>query len=220
MSVLDVLARPRTGSANGRSAGADLRLVPRTRTRPARVPFVLLVLVLLGVGLVGLLVVNTQLQQGSFVLHELERNLADVRDREAALEREVADLEAPQTLATRASALGMVPNPNPGYLVVSEGRDAGVSGDPEPAPTPPPPPQPAASTAATAPPASESSGDDTGDRQPNETPNQETQNQETQPAGGTAAEQAANARNQPTDDTAGEGESGNRAEGTATGGAR
>lgn len=154
MSVLDVLARPRAGSVQGRQSGPHLRLVPRTRTRPPRVPFVLLVLMLLGVGLVGLLLVNTELQQGAFTMHELEVKLADLRDREAALEREVATLEAPKTLATRAAALGMVPNPNPGFLVLTDGaggaddaKGAGraegkILGDPEPAPSPPPPPRP------------------------------------------------------------------------------
>ncbi|HSK25866.1 MAG TPA: hypothetical protein VK894_03045 [Jiangellales bacterium] len=98
--------------------------------RPARTPFVVLVLLVLGAGLVGLLLLNTSLQQGSFHLDELERSTAELRDRQQALAREVAVREAPDNLARRAAALGMVPDPSPAYLRLPEGT---VSGDLEPA---------------------------------------------------------------------------------------
>ena len=70
---------------------ARLRVVPRTRVRAPRVPFVMLVsLVLLG-GVIGLLLFNTSMQQASFRatameaqaqrLHALERDaFAQLRD--------------------------------------------------------------------------------------------------------------------------------------------
>jgi hypothetical protein len=85
-----------------------LRVVPRRPVRPRRAPFVVLVLLLLAVGLIGLLVLNTALQQGSFDLADLEQRTAVLRDRHSELVGEVADRSAPGTLARRAGQLGMV----------------------------------------------------------------------------------------------------------------
>jgi hypothetical protein len=69
---------------------------------------VVLVLLLLAVGLIGLLVLNTALQQGSFDLTDLEQRTAVLRDRHSELVGEVADRAAPGALARRAGQLGMV----------------------------------------------------------------------------------------------------------------
>ncbi len=65
----------RLDPAGPSGAGAvGLRAVAGGRPcAPRRAPFVVLVLLLLGVGLVGLLVLSTALQQGSFELADLER---------------------------------------------------------------------------------------------------------------------------------------------------
>lgn len=124
-------------AATPRSAPARrprLRAVPAAVTRPARTPFVVLVLLVLAAGLVGLLLLNTSLQQGSFHLAELERSTTELRDRQQALAREVALLEAPGSLARRAMSLGMIPDTSPAYLRLPEGS---VTGDLEPAESPP-----------------------------------------------------------------------------------
>lgn len=102
----------------GGSERARLRLVPTRALRPRRAPFVVLVLLLLGLGLVGLLVLNTSLQQASFDLTELERETALLRDRQAVLAEEVAVRSAPDALARRAQALGMVQGDEPVFLHV------------------------------------------------------------------------------------------------------
>jgi cell division protein FtsB len=86
-----------------------LRVVARRPARPRRAPFVVLVLLLLGVGLVGLLMLNTALQQGSFDLADLEQRTALLQDRRAELVGQVADRSAPGTLARQARELDMVP---------------------------------------------------------------------------------------------------------------
>jgi hypothetical protein len=103
------------------SKRAELRLVPARALRPRRAPFVVLVLLLLGFGLVGLLALNTSLQQGSFELTELERETALLRDRHAVLADDVARRSAPGVLAERARSLGMVPNEAPVFLQVDPG---------------------------------------------------------------------------------------------------
>ncbi|MBD0292325.1 MAG: hypothetical protein ICV70_01955 [Jiangellaceae bacterium] len=88
--------------------------------RARRAPFVALVLLLLGLGLVGLLVLNTSLQEGAFRLAELERETTLLSDRRAALENEVARLAEPAALSRRAAALGMVPVDRPEFLRLGE----------------------------------------------------------------------------------------------------
>ena len=93
-----------------------LRVVAGRPARQRRAPFVVLVLLLLGVGLVGLLVLNTALQQGSFDLADLEQRTELLRDRRAELVGQVADRSAPGTLARQARELDMIPAENVVFL--------------------------------------------------------------------------------------------------------
>ncbi len=95
-----------------------LRVVGGRPARHRRAPFVLLVLLLLGVGLVGLLVLNTALQQGSFDLADLEQRTELLRDRRAELVGQVADRSAPGTLARQARELDMIPAENVVFLPI------------------------------------------------------------------------------------------------------
>jgi hypothetical protein len=110
-------------------------VVPRTSA--ARAPFVLLVSGLLAAGLVGVLVVNTRLAQGSFAVHQLQLEQSKYADQMQALGQSVADEQTPQALGARAIALGMVPAPNPVFK-----RDGAVLGAATAARKPPPPPAP------------------------------------------------------------------------------
>lgn len=103
-----------------------VRAVPVPAAAPARAPFVGVVLVLLVLGLGSLLLLNTLLAQGSFTLHTLDAQLTELTDREQALQQKVAELAAPQRLARRASAIGMVPAQNPAFLRASDGKVLGV----------------------------------------------------------------------------------------------
>jgi uncharacterized protein HemX len=117
--------RPATAPTSAFRPG--LRLLPGGRTGAPRAPFVVLVLLVLGAGLVGLLLLNTNLQQSSFELRDLEQETRLLRDRHAELTRQVAQLAAPEELASRADALGMVPAQERKYMVL-EGV-AGAEGD-------------------------------------------------------------------------------------------
>jgi hypothetical protein len=94
-----------------------LQVVPHAPRRAAKAPFVVLVLSLLTAGL---------LAQDSFVLHALEKRTAELADEEQALQEQVAAEAAPQVLAPRARALGMVPSQNPVFLRLADGRILGV----------------------------------------------------------------------------------------------
>ncbi|MCA1710107.1 MAG: hypothetical protein LC789_00095 [Actinobacteria bacterium] len=115
-------ALPRSGSAKP----AYLRLVAARRSSAARTPFVVVVVLILLGGLLGLLALNTVLAQDAFTLHALQVQSRQLADREQALQREVADLQSPRSLAARATALGMVPGGPPAFLRLSDGKVLGA----------------------------------------------------------------------------------------------
>ncbi|MET9736251.1 hypothetical protein ABZZ79_38210 [Streptomyces sp. NPDC006458] len=92
------------------------RLFPAGPGRAARTPFVLLVVLLLGGGLIGLLVLNSALSEGSFRLSDLQRATKDLTDQEQALQRDIDAYSAPDALQRRARELGMVPGGDPAFL--------------------------------------------------------------------------------------------------------
>nr|WP_223183706.1 MULTISPECIES: cell division protein FtsL [unclassified Streptomyces] len=114
--------------------------MPAGPSQAARTPFVLLVVVLLGGGLITLLVLNSALNQGSFRLNELKNRTTELTDEEQALQRDVDDYAAPDALARRARQLGMVPGGSPAFLgqdgkVLGEPSKAAAAPKPSPAPT-------------------------------------------------------------------------------------
>lgn len=105
------------------------RLLPAGRGRAARTPFVLLVVLLLGGGLISLLVLNSALSEGSFKLDDLQDDVKSYTDEEQALQRDVDAYSAPEALQRRARELGMVPGGDPAFL----NPDGSVKGVPGPA---------------------------------------------------------------------------------------
>jgi cell division protein FtsL len=103
-----------------------LAVVPQSTATAQRVPFVALVVALLGVGLVGLLVLNTSLQRGAYVATSLRTAAADLTLREQNLQVQVARLASPERLATVAAARGMVRNDSPAFLSLSTGKVIGM----------------------------------------------------------------------------------------------
>ncbi|MEW2449984.1 septum formation initiator family protein [Streptomyces parvulus] len=101
------------------------------RGQAARAPFVLLVVLLLGGGLIGLLVLNSALSEGSFQLDDLKQETKSLTDEEQALQRDIDAYSAPRALQRRARELGMVPGGDPAFLA----PDGTVKGAPSAAPT-------------------------------------------------------------------------------------
>jgi cell division protein FtsB len=89
------------------------------------------VLSVLAVGLVGLLLLTTQMQQRAFALFDLQSEIGALREQRQSLQAELAQLEAPASLAESARLLGMVPNQSPAFLDLDSGT---VRGELVPAP--------------------------------------------------------------------------------------
>ncbi|UUU34555.1 hypothetical protein JIX56_34520 [Streptomyces sp. CA-210063] len=100
----------------GRAARLARLLPAGPKGGAARTPFVLLVVLLLGGGLIGLLVLNSALSEGSFKLDDLQDDVKSYTDEEQALQRDVDAYSAPDALQRRARELGMVPGGDPAFL--------------------------------------------------------------------------------------------------------
>jgi len=125
---------------------------------PRRTPFVLLVLGLIGTGLFALLGINTAAAADEVRQRELNTSNADTLDQAQQLKIDIADKQAPAALASVARALGMVPNPNPAFLLVRSdgavtvvGSPARASGKPVPVPARSPASTPSGTSAAGSP---------------------------------------------------------------------
>ncbi|MGQ4384189.1 septum formation initiator family protein [Streptomyces sp. SAS_270] len=103
------------------------RLLPAGAGQAARTPFVLLVVLLLGGGLIGLLVLNSALSEGAFRLDDLQKNTKSLTDEEQQLQRDVDAYSAPDALQRRARELGMIPGGDPAFLD-PDGTVKGVPG--------------------------------------------------------------------------------------------
>lgn len=95
---------------------------PRARSRAPRMPFILLLVGLLGGALVSLLVISTTLAQGSFRVTSLQEQNADLARQTQTLTNQVAQAGNPAVIAKEAELLGMRPNPHLGFIDLKSGK--------------------------------------------------------------------------------------------------
>jgi hypothetical protein len=102
-------AVPRAEQARAAQPGqvAQLRQRAAVTAGSHRMPFVLLLCGLLGGALVSALVISTTLAEGSFQITKLQNSTSTLAKQRQALEEEVAQAQSAQTIAQRASQLGM-----------------------------------------------------------------------------------------------------------------
>lgn len=101
------------------------RRTEAAQSRLSRVPFVLVLIVIFGVGMAGLLALNTSLQGQSFQARELHDRADKLDHRETALNRKAQDLRAPDRLADQAWKLGLRPNSGHAVLELPNGKIVG-----------------------------------------------------------------------------------------------
>lgn len=107
-----------------------LAAVPERIARRSRVPFFGLVALVLLLGVSGLLLFNTWMQQSAFTATRLEDRASRLEARQQSLEMSLERTSDPQQLAVRARALGLVPAVHPAFVRLSDGK---VLGQPTPA---------------------------------------------------------------------------------------
>lgn len=119
-----------------RLASIDLR----PRTLAAKVPFVVLIIGALGIGLGITLWLSTDAAERSYQLGNIrERNRVLLQQKEA-LERDVLTAESAPALAEAARELGMIPSRDTAHLIQDPVGNWVVVGVPKPAEGVPPPP--------------------------------------------------------------------------------
>lgn len=117
---------------------ATIELNPRTLA--ARVPFVVLVIGALGVGLGMTLWLSTDAAERAYQLGEVRQTNQALMQQKEALERDVLEAQAAPALAEAARNLGMIPSRDTAHLVQDPEGNWFVVGTPKPAEGAPPPP--------------------------------------------------------------------------------
>ena len=123
------LNRPTTTTTSTR-----LRVVTGAPSHHSGAAFGIICATLLAAGLIGLLLLNTALAQGSFTLHDLSATAAQLTDTQEALTQSLQRSESPANLAASAARMGMVPAQSAAFLRLSDGKVIGVA---KPAKAPP-----------------------------------------------------------------------------------
>ncbi|SMO64586.1 hypothetical protein [Propioniciclava tarda] len=117
-------------------AEASERRAPLTSVRGGKraaipgLPFAMLVVLLLAVGMVGLLALNVYVQNSQMALNRAQRQAAALALEVSNKQAQVYVKSAPGEIAAAAGALGMIPNPNPAYVDL---RTGAILGSPKPA---------------------------------------------------------------------------------------
>lgn len=136
-------ARPRSGAAEK----AYARKAQRTGRRPEQVrkpapvhkaPFVVMVMLVLGVGIAAIMWLSTQATEDSYRLQEARAEETELARKVEQLRREVAQAESPLTLSEAARGLGMVPAGDPARLRQLPDGSVQVYGTPSAVPLPAP----------------------------------------------------------------------------------
>jgi hypothetical protein len=111
-----------------------LRVVTGAPLRRGDTALVAICATLLAAGLIGLLLLNTALAQGSFTLHDLRNTSDQLTDAQGALSQSLDASKSPANLAKRAADMGMVPAQSAAFLRLSDGKVIGVAQQASPGP--------------------------------------------------------------------------------------
>ncbi len=117
---------------------ASIELNPRVLV--SRVPFVVLVIAALGLGLAVTLWLSTGSAERSYQLGHARQVNQGLLQQKEALERDVLEAQAAPALAESARNLGMIPSRDTAHLVQDAAGNWTVVGTPKPAEGVPPPP--------------------------------------------------------------------------------
>lgn len=104
-----------------------LRPVPRPRRQMRTVGFVVVVAAVLGLGMVGVLLLTTALQEQAFQVQARQREATALANELSDLESQVTQARSVHHLGVAARRLGMRPNPYPAQLRLPDGK---VTGEP------------------------------------------------------------------------------------------
>ncbi|GAB3811189.1 hypothetical protein GCM10027605_50810 [Micromonospora zhanjiangensis] len=122
-------SKPGRSTRSGRDAAPRLKVAPPPPVAVPRAPFVAVVLVVVVGGLLGILLVNTKVNENALRLDRLQKQQAALDVQQEQLNKKIADSEAPGNLTANARKLGLVESTSPAFIL-PDGRTIGV---PQPA---------------------------------------------------------------------------------------
>lgn len=109
----------------------SLRAVTAPGLKLSRVGFIVFITTVLGLGMVGILLLNTTIQQRAQTIAATQRTADDLGYEQASLTAKAEQLRSSSDLATRAWAMGMRPNPYPVFIKMGpDGKTSTVVGEP------------------------------------------------------------------------------------------
>jgi hypothetical protein len=134
MSQITATARPLRDFRRAPSAVphrvTPLRVIPTRIQASGNGAFATLCVTLLTLGLIGLLLLNTALAEGSLTLGALKKESGQLTDRAGALSETITRASSSPALAAKATSLGMVRAGERGYIDLAKGV---AKGSPQPA---------------------------------------------------------------------------------------
>jgi hypothetical protein len=122
--------RPEPTPGRDATGSAAPRAVPLPVALP-RAPFLVVVVSVVVVGVLGVLVLNTKINENAFRLDALRQQQTTLDQQEQDLARQLALRESPGELRAAAARLGLVPAGTPAFINLPDGRVVGI---PQPAP--------------------------------------------------------------------------------------
>jgi hypothetical protein len=111
-----------SGTAANRPTLPRLRVAPPAPVSVPKAPFVAGVLAVVVTGVVGILVLNTKINENAFRLEALQQQQGRLDRTEAQLTKDLADKESPTSLAAAARRLGLVPAGSPAFIMLPDGK--------------------------------------------------------------------------------------------------
>ncbi|MGN9907071.1 hypothetical protein ACTMTJ_05875 [Phytohabitans sp. LJ34] len=113
------------GAPRERKVVPWLRVAPPLPVAVPRAPFIALILVVVVGGVLGILVVNTKINENAFRLSELREQQSALDVQEQQLKQEIARAEDPGNLTAQALRLGLVQG-TPVQIRLPDGRVTGM----------------------------------------------------------------------------------------------
>ncbi|MCW3843252.1 hypothetical protein ONA70_24420 [Micromonospora yasonensis] len=127
--------RPAERTRTTETTTPRLRVAPPPPVRVPRAPFAGLIVVLVVGGVLGILAVNTKINENAFKLEKLQQQQAKLDVDQQQLEKEIADQKAPGNLTANARKLGLVESDDPAYIRLPDGKTIGIPHPAEGAPS-------------------------------------------------------------------------------------
>src|SRR3954452_6024869 len=125
MSALVAAPGKKTARTEQQETRPALRPLATPSRRMARLPFLIVLIAAFGLGMAGLLLLNTTLQNQEFEARRLSSQASQLTYVQDDLESQLQTVSSPASLAQKAYAQGMRPNVHPAFLALPDGTVKG-----------------------------------------------------------------------------------------------